>query len=138
MEITEEMARLTDKILSSATTKHRAVMMPDADQNKDLYITIGHLLKKYHLGEWVAGGKFMVYPEGITFIQNDSFLKRLENYHAENERKQYLDDLQAKLIMSQLKEAKIKKWLLICSIAAGILAILQIFQFFGFFFKFCD
>lgn len=131
------MARMMDDILSSATGTKRVVELPDADKNKDLYITVGGMLQKYNLGRWLCGGKFQVLPEGITFIQNDSFLKRMEDYHTENEKKENVEKLQARLteLQTQLTELQLKSakreqilwiWGVISTTVGIVLGILQL------------
>jgi hypothetical protein len=73
MKITEEMARQLDAILSSASDKQRVVTLPNM-VSKDMCIVLGDILKEYDFGKLLGGNIFMVFPKGLIFIQNDSFL----------------------------------------------------------------
>jgi len=123
--VTEEMARLMDEILSTAKKSGNPVVtIPESEKCKDLYITVGNALEKFDYGKWMGGRSFMVYPEGIIFIGDNSFIERMKKYHAEKERKRANEDAQAKLTAFQLKAAKRERWLRIWGVVSTFINII--------------
>ena len=127
------MAKKMDEILSIANeTGIHTVTMPDFNENRDFYHSIGRLLEQKNYGKWLGGDIFMVFSDGITFIRSNSFLKLMEEYQAETDRKRANEDAQARLTAFQIeaakREHKLRVWITISTIANVILVILQLFH----------
>jgi hypothetical protein len=130
MKVTEEMAKLLDTILSTATEKQRIVTLSDTNENKDMYITLGHILEQYNLGKWLGGSAFMVFPEGLVFIQNDSFLERFKQTNKELTEEKEIKQLNFQLTQQQLSEIKRNRHLSVASIIIAIFAlVISLLQF---------
>jgi hypothetical protein len=129
MKVTEEMARQLDAILSSASEKQRVVKLPDT-VNKDMCITLGNILKEYNLGKWLGENSFMVFPEGLIFIQNDSFSKRLKIANEELSKEEEIKELNSQLTKNQLIEIKRNHRLSVVSIIIALIAlVISLLQF---------
>jgi hypothetical protein len=108
--ITEERSELLDRILLSASATNRIVTLPiESQSDKNDYISAGKELQQLGLGKHLAEGDFMVFPEGLSFIREQTFT----------------DLYKAKL--RQIRNQKIEFWL---KLIGGIAAIFGII--FGF------
>jgi len=74
--MTEERALLLDRILSSASDKNCIVKLPvEKESDRNEYISAGHDLENLNLGKRLAEGDFMIFPDGLSFIREQSFIK---------------------------------------------------------------
>lgn len=120
--LTLEMAKLLDHILSSVKENEKSVQLPMPKNNdRNNYITAGNILESKGFGKFCVPNIFLVKPEGRSFIEGNSFVKM---YNKNLEKENYEKNLY-KLTEWQLKLLKCQPILIMLSVITTTISILS-------------
>ena len=125
--LTRNIADKLDFILNEAEKSGESTI--DASQcttwdNYDLE-AVGTALERYKLGKMLTNEWFMIFPQGINFIRNNSFVQMYEEQLEKERREERKDALTQKQIRAAKREPYLIVWGIVSTIASLILAFLQ-------------
>ena len=86
---------------------------------------IGSFLEKYNLGKMLTDEWVMIFPQGISFIQCNSFIQMYEEQQKKTKREERQDILTQKQINAAKREPYLIAWGIFTTIISLILAFLQ-------------
>lgn len=121
MILTKDIAEKLDFILREAEqTGERIVDVSQCTTwNRNDRETVGDCLEESGMGKMLSGDCFMVFPQGLSFIQSNSFLQMYE----EKVEKEKREERQDALIQKQIQAAKREPWLILCAAVTTILSL---------------
>lgn len=130
MTLTKDLAEKLDLILKEAERTGESTI--DASQyatwkHSDIEI-VGSYLEKCNLGKMLTGEWIMIFPQAVSFIQENSFRQIYEEQREQVNREERQDILIKKQIKAAKREPYLIAWGIFTTIISLILAFLQLIK----------
>lgn len=130
MTLTKDLAEKLDLILKEAKRTGESTI--DASQyttwtHSDIE-TVGSCLEECNLGRMLTGEWIMIFPQAVSFIQENSFRQIYEEQREQVNREERQDILIKKQIKAAKREPYLIAWGIFTTIISLILAFLQLIK----------